>query len=281
MSSAPVSTQAGIPEGIDSRHRRNHWMNQIAGHAQMKPDATAFRFMGNTVTWRETDERSTAFAAALARRGVQFGDRVLLLTLNRPETAEAVFGINKLGAMAVPVNIRLSPPELAYIFDDADADVLVVESVLLPLAGAVAAISPRIKRMVVVGGPAGEGAEAFDDLVAESPAGFELPDVPEDTTALIMYTSGTTGRPKGAMLDHLNLQAQSLTCIRANAVFTEDDIAFLTAPMFHIAGFGSIAPNFVLGIPTVIHPLGAFNPAAIIDAWEQERATIVFNVPTQ
>ena len=269
------------PAGIAPRHRRSHWMNQVAGHARMKPDATAFRFMGTTVTWREADEVSTAFAAALQRRGVRYGDRVLLLTLNRPETAEAVFGINKLGAMAVPVNIRLSPPELAYIFDDADADVLVVESVLLPLAAAVAAITPRIRRVIVVGGPAGEGAESFADLVAEDLAGFELPDIPEDTTALIMYTSGTTGRPKGAMLDHLNLQAQSLTCIRANAVFTEDDIAFLTAPMFHIAGFGSIAPNFLLGIPTVIHPLGAFNPAAIIDAWEQERATIVFNVPTQ
>ena len=273
---AAPKTQTGILQ----RYRRSHWMSQIAGHAQQRPDAPAFRFMGNTVTWRETDADSTAFAAALDRRGVRFGDRVLLLTLNRPETAIAVFGINKLGAMAVPVNVRLSPPELAYIFDDADTDVLVVESMLLPLVSAVAAITSRIRQLIVVGGPA-DGGEAFADLVAEDAAGFALPDVPEDTTALVMYTSGTTGRPKGVMLDHLNLAAQSLTCIRANGIVTEDDVAFLTAPMFHIAGFGSIAPNFLLGIPTVIHPLGAFDPAAIIDAWERERATIVFNVPTQ
>ncbi len=96
-----------------------------------------------------------------------------------------------------------------------------------------------------------------------------------------MYTSGTTGRPKGAMLDHVNLFAQSLTLLRVNQTFDEDDIAFMTAPLFHIAGLGSIAPNFVIGIPTVIHPLGAFNPTELLDAWERERATVVFNVPQQ
>lgn len=83
------------------------------------------------------------------------------------------------------------------------------------------------------------------------------------------------------MLDHVNLFAQSLTLLRANQVFGEDDIAFMTAPLFHIAGLGSIAPNFVIGIPTVIHPLGAFNPTELLDAWEKEKATIVFNVPQQ
>jgi fatty-acyl-CoA synthase len=83
------------------------------------------------------------------------------------------------------------------------------------------------------------------------------------------------------MLSHRNLQLQGLTCIRAMDINDESDIAFLTAPFFHIAGLGSMAGNLQLGIPTVIHPLGAFDPAAVVDAWELERATVVFNVPQQ
>ena len=265
---------------IPSAARRNHWMNQVAGHAAMKPDATAFRFVGRSWTWGQVDSHMDAFAAALQRRGVAAGDRVLLLTLNRPEVVEAIFGINRIGAMAVPINFRLTPPEIAYIVDDADASVIVVEGPLAPLVGAVAQITDRIKTVIVIG-EAGEGQESYDELIAEDASDFAAPDVPEDTPALIVYTSGTTGRPKGALLDHINMFSQSITCIRANDVTDESDIAFLTAPLFHIAGMGSIAPNFILGIPTVIHPLGAFNPTELLDAWEREGATIVFNVPQQ
>jgi fatty-acyl-CoA synthase len=117
--------------------------------------------------------------------------------------------------------------------------------------------------------------------VAEDRGDFVAPDVPEDTCALIMYTSGTTGRPKGAMLDHVNLFCQAVTCIRANEQFDQEDIGFMTAPLFHIAGLGSLAPALVLGNLTVLHPLGAFNATETLDAWERERATVVFNVPTQ
>ncbi len=259
--------------------RRNHWMNQIAGHAAMQPEATAFRYLGVATTWLQTHTRMTAFAAALQRRGVKFGDRVLMLVLNRTEVIEAVMGINTLGAMAVPINIRLAPPEIAYIIDDADGDVLIVDEPLVPLVKAVAASTKRIKRVIVLG--RGADMETFEELVAEDPGEFVAPDVPEDTPALIMYTSGTTGRPKGAMLDHINMSGQALTCIRAMEIFSEDDVAFMTAPLFHIAGLGSIAPNFLLGVTTVIHPLGGFDAGALLDAYEREGATIVFNVPAQ
>ncbi|MFF2493619.1 long-chain-fatty-acid--CoA ligase [Agromyces sp. NPDC058064] len=260
--------------------RRNHWMAQVATHATNRPEATAFKYLGRTTSWREVHERVTHLAAALRRRGVAEGDRVLLLTLNSPEVVEAVFAVNTLGAIAVPINVRLTPPEIAYIVDDADASVIIVDAPLAPLVGVVSGITQRLTRVLVLG-EAGEGQESVPELIGEPLDGFEAPDVAEDATALIMYTSGTTGRPKGAMLDHLNLAAQALTCIRANAVVDESDISFMTAPLFHIAGLGSIAPNFIIGIPTVIHPLGAFDPAAIVDAWEAERATIVFNVPQQ
>ncbi|MBZ5707826.1 long-chain-fatty-acid--CoA ligase [Nannocystis pusilla] len=246
----------------------------------MRPAETAFIHRDVVTTWKQAHERITAFAAALQRRGVRHGDRVLMLVLNRTEVVEAIMGINTLGAMAVPINMRLAPPEIAYIIDDADGDVLIVDEPLVPLVAAIKQSTGRLKRVIVLGS-AQAGMERFDDLVAEDPAGFVAADVPESTPALIMYTSGTTGRPKGAMLDHVNMTAQALTCIRAMEIFTETDVAFMTAPLFHIAGLGSIAANFLLGIPTVIHPLGGFDAGALLDAYEKCGATIVFNVPSQ
>ncbi|MFE3026360.1 AMP-binding protein, partial [Nocardia tengchongensis] len=97
------------------RSVRNHWVNQIATHAAMRPDHVAFKFKGAETTWKQLHERSEKFAGALSRRGVGFGDRVVLLALNYTEYIEAVMGINALGAIAVPVNFRLTPPEVAYI----------------------------------------------------------------------------------------------------------------------------------------------------------------------
>src|ERR1041384_8167219 len=93
--------------GEPIRSRRNHWNNQLATQALMRPDAVAFRFRGHDTTWRQLHERSLRFADALARRGIGFGDRVLILALNHTEYLEAVFSINELGAIAVPVNFRL------------------------------------------------------------------------------------------------------------------------------------------------------------------------------
>lgn len=100
------------PFSIPAGQRRNHWMNQVVRHAAMRPDATALKFRGAVTTWSELHENTTAFAAALQRRGVGFGDRVLLLTLNHPGVIETVLGINTLGAIAVPINVRLAPPEI-------------------------------------------------------------------------------------------------------------------------------------------------------------------------
>jgi fatty-acyl-CoA synthase len=260
---------------------RHHWMSHVAAHAAMRPDATAVRFRGVATTWRDLAERSFSLAAALRERGVGHGDRVALLTLNHPFFLESVIAINTLGAMAVPLNVRLAPPELDYIIGDSAPAAILVDAPLAPLLAAVPGIAERIPTRVVIGeSPEGSDLIPYEDLVATHEP-LDLPDVPEETTALVMYTSGTTGRPKGAMLSHRNMQIQALTCIRAMEMFDESDVGFLTAPFFHIAGLGSIVANLLVGAPTVIHPLGAFDPAEVLDAYEREGATIVFNVPQQ
>ncbi|HEX6341013.1 long-chain-fatty-acid--CoA ligase [Umezawaea sp.] len=268
-----------IPE-VPAWSFRHHWMAHAATHAVMRPDKPALRHLGRTTTWSQLSRRSLRLAAALADRGVGEGDRVALLTLNHPWFVESVFAANSLGAMAVPLSFRLAPLELDHVLVDCEPSAVVVDERLLPLLDA-APFAASIGTVVVVGGSgATDGRLAYEEFLAGAEP-MELPDVSEESTALIMYTSGTTGEPKGVMLSHRNLQLQALTCIRAMTMVDDSDVAFLTAPFFHIAGLGSIVANFLLGSTVVIHPLGAFDPRAVLDAYEREGATVVFNVPQQ
>ncbi|MCT2543637.1 long-chain-fatty-acid--CoA ligase [Streptomyces atratus] len=259
---------------------RHHWMTHAATHAAMRPDKPALRYLGATTTWSQLSHRSLRLAAALADRGVTAGDRVALLTLNHPWFVESVLAANSLGAMAVPLNFRLTPLELGHILSDCAPTVIVVDAQLLPQFHEVPRVT-SITTVIVIGEPgAAEQHVGYEDLLAGY-APLELPDISEDSTALIMYTSGTTGQPKGVLLSHRNMQVQAITCIQAMDMFDDSDIGFLTAPFFHIAGLGSIVANFLVGGTVVIHPLGAFDPRAVLDAYEREGATIVFNVPQQ
>lgn len=259
---------------------RHHWMSHAATHAMMRPNKPALRYLGETTTWAQLSRRSLQLAAALADRGVTAGDRVAMLTLNHPWFVESVFAANSLGAMAVPLSFRLARLELDHILADCTPSAIVVDAQLLPLLESVPCAAP-IGTVIVIGEPDGTGRHvAYEEfLSAHEP--MELPDVSEESTALIMYTSGTTGRPKGVLLSHRNLQLQALTCIRAMEMFDDSDVGFLTAPFFHIAGLGSIVANILVGSTVVIHPLGAFDPRAVLDAYEREGATVVFNVPQQ
>ncbi len=113
--------------------RGQNWTNSTR-HALMQPDATALRFLCRTTTWGELNHRVTALAGALGRRGVAMGDRVLILMLNRTEFVETVLATNLIGAIAVPVNFRMTPTEIAFLVGDCEARVVVTEPVLAGVA---------------------------------------------------------------------------------------------------------------------------------------------------
>lgn len=264
--------------------RRQNWTNQLSRHALMQPDKTAIRFLGQTTTWGELDRRVTALAGFLHERGVAFGDRVLILMLNRTEFLEAVLATNKLGAIAVPVNFRMTPAEIAFLVSDCAAEVIVTESVLAKVATAVRGIDATLATVIVAGGSSEDGTFDYEDAVAEggavSPREVTV-DIPNDSPALIMYTSGTTGKPKGAVLTHNNLAGQVMTLLFTNGADINNDIGFIGVPFFHIAGVGSIVSGLLLGRPTVLYPLGAFDPNELLDVLQAEKVTGIFLVPAQ
>jgi fatty-acyl-CoA synthase len=260
--------------------RRQNWVNQLERHAYMQPGAAALRFLGNTVTWADLRDRVAALAGALGRRGVGPGDRVMVLMLNRTEFVESVLAANMIGAIAVPINFRLTPPEIAFLVDDCEAQVMITESVLAPVAAGVRNLTSVLSSIVVAGDSGADGLLAYEDLVNEPGDPARAADVPNEAPALIMYTSGTTGRPKGAVLTHTNLTGQTMANLYTHG-FAANDVGFIGVPFFHIAGIGNLLTGLLMGLPTVIHPLGAFDPGHLLDVLAAEKVTGIFLVPAQ
>lgn len=261
--------------------RRQNWVNQLERHAMMQPDAPALRFVGNTMTWADLRRRVAALAGALSGRGVGFGDRVMILMLNRTEFVESVLAANMIGAIAVPLNFRLTPTEIAVLVEDCVAHVMLTEAALAPVAIGVRNIQPLLSVIVVAGGSSQDSVFGYEDLLNEAGDVNEPVDIPNDSPALIMYTSGTTGRPKGAVLTHANLTGQAMTALYTSGANINSDVGFVGVPLFHIAGIGNMLTGLLLGLPTVIYPLGAFDPGQLLDVLEAEKVTGIFLVPAQ
>jgi fatty-acyl-CoA synthase len=250
-----------------------HWIDHVARHAHATPDAVAIRFGDESISWAALHDRVHRLAAAFAARGVRRGDRVVILMTNRPEFVEVTLAANAAGAMAVPVNFRLAPAEAAYILGDCAPALVVTDALLAPLAAAASAPLPQVPPIVVAGD---ESYQAMLGETAAAPPEVEIGDV-----ALIMYTSGTTGRPKGAMLTHLNLLMQSVTAIRTSRLSGDGHVGLVNVPLFHIAGIGSMPPALMIGATSVIMPTAPFDAQTTLDVIEAEGVTSLFLVPAQ
>lgn len=228
--------------------------------------------------YEELADRIDRFASALAERGVAKGDRVAYLGDNHPDFLTTLFACGTIGAVFVPLNTRLAPPELEYMIDDAGARVLVLHEEVRRLARA-AAWSSVVERRIVVDGPAEAPAvEALDDVLATASAAPAAAAVSLDDPAMILYTSGTTGRPKGAVLTHGNLTWNALNVLVDYDVVS-DERALMIAPMFHVASLGmGVLPTLLKGGTIVLQD--KVQPGAVLAAIETHRITSLSGVPT-
>jgi fatty-acyl-CoA synthase len=195
-----------------------------------------------------------------------------VLGLNSIEVLETFLAGVRLGAIVVPVNFRLVADEVAYVLADSGAVALVVDAALSELAAKAREQAPGVTAVVTIGGD-------YDDVLAA--AGTDPLDVvvDEDEPAFIMYTSGTTGRPKGAVLTHRNLLMHVFSQVTHLGFAPDDMVGSPGAPMFHIAGLAGMLPMLLRGGCVVLTRSGGFDPVETLDLIENERISSIFLVP--
>ncbi len=245
-----------------------HW---FAARAANTPHRRALTFEGTTWTYGEMLERIDSLAVELQRGGVCHGDRVAFLGLNQPAYFETLFAAARLGAIFVPLNFRLTGPELAFIVNDAGIHTLVADELHRPAAELVRAELP-VRRYL-----SDAVADGWEPLHGERQSLSGPEPIDSDEVALIMYTSGTTGLPKGAMLTHANLWWNNTNAmLQFDAL--EDDVTLVVAPLFHIGGLNvTTLLAWQKGAEVVLHRM--FDPAACVEDIARYGVTTMFGVP--
>jgi len=249
-----------------------NWLYQ---RARRTPHRKALTFEGTTWTYADLQSRIDRLAAGLRTNGVCQGDRVGFLGFNQPAFLHTLFAAARLGAIFVPLNYRLTGPELGYIIANAGIHTLIVDPPHQPLIDPIRDNLP-CRRFFSAEQPATHWP-ALDALIdAHEPVRTGVT-VTEDEVALIMYTSGTTGQPKGAMLTHGNIWWNNVNVLHAYDV-SENEVSLLVAPLFHIGGLNV---NSLLiwqkGGHIVLHR--TFDPSRCLDDIARHRVTTMFAVP--
>lgn len=260
----------------------------LVNTAARLPTRPAITWGDRTLDYAAFDRRTDALAHGLAGLGVRQGDRVAVLMRNRPELLEAMYACFKAGYCLVPLNARFTAEEVAYHVRDCAAAAILTDAEgadVVLAAGAVgrAATAETTGPPVVVAGDGGRraGVHRHEDLVAQGDGrGSAVADVGRDDLAWLFYTSGTTGRPKGAMLTHQNLAFVVASWLADLTPLTEHDVTLHVAPLTHGAGFHALAAT-ARGAHQVISPSAHFDPPEVLALMRRCGVTNTWMVPTQ
>jgi long-chain acyl-CoA synthetase len=247
------------------------------------PNNTATIHQGRKQTYRELWERARALSKALGELGAQRGDRIAIYLLNSPQFLEVVYACFEIGAVVVPLNTRLAADELVFIINDADCMAFITDETLQPLA---ASFRPRLEGVnhyVAINGSNEFSdyetliAQHINDVSGDDSAPLSDEGTSEEELAGLFYTSGTTGLPKGVMLNHRNLWMNAMHTLAARA--PEPSPVFLhAAPMFHLATFPAVINITLIGGAHAILP--KFDLKELMEIVERERVTSTVLVPT-
>ena len=254
-------------------------------NARKYPDREALIFAEKRITWRQLDERSNRLGNALLARGIGRGDKVAVLMRNRPEIIETYFSVAKIGGVSVPINFRLAPREIAHMINNSDSKILIYESYFQDAVEKIKSGLPQVEKFIVLDGGAAPGTERYADLAAGGDPGRPMIWVDDDDPSFILYTSGTTGLPKGAVMTHKNFVIAALTvgmtiyqsATRNNLPPPQHLTSLMTAPLFHVAAIANILRYAYLGHTVIVRE---FDVLSVLTTIEKEKVTYYFGVPT-
>jgi long-chain acyl-CoA synthetase len=248
----------------------------VRRNAAARREAVAIHYEDQTITYGDLDRRSNQVANALTAAGIRSQARVAVLAKNGPAFFELWFGAAKAGAVLVPVNFRLAPPEIAYVINDAGAELLFVGADFYRAIGSIAGQLESVRAIVALDGDHPEWPDYAEWSARGSTADPALPIRPSDC-AVQMYTSGTTGHPKGAQLSHANLLTLLPGALRQFGSWNERDVSLVCMPLFHIGGSGWALVGLYAGARNVL--AREFDPPAILRLMERFDVTKAFFVP--
>src|SRR6202012_1889845 len=256
-----------------------HLADMVRAHAKSRGRAPAFEFEGHSTSFIELDANTNRVANGLKALGVKPRERIAYLGKNSDIYFELLLGAMKANVVMAPVNWRLAGPEVAFIVGDCKAAVLFVGPEFITQARNILPQLPGLRAVITTEGGAPEWQDfaAWRNAQSAADPGVEIS--PKDV-AIQLYTSGTTGKPKGAMLSHANF----LSLVRAGGVerpawntWTADDVSLIAMPIFHIGGSGSGLLCLYHGAKGVI--AREFDPTKVLDFFEQSGITRLFMVP--
>lgn len=240
------------------------------------PDKYAYIYEDKSVTYQELNQQVDQLAAGLSAQGIRKGDGVALILGNSPEFVIAYYGILRLGAFAIPINPMFTQGEISYILDNSQAKVVIAIASVANKLSELTKKSNNIKCVIYTDGKSQEWT--WERLMDTSNLGFESPFIHQDDLAVVLYTSGTTGKPKGAMLSHRNLvsNAESISQL---VELNEEDRVVAVLPMFHVFCMTlCLNDSIACGATVIIIP--RFSPQDVVSTIKEKQVTVFVGVPT-
>ncbi len=251
---APIQTLADIPRY----------------HASLIPNSVALSFEGKETTYGRLDQISNQVANGLIAAGVKPARRIAILDKNSDAFFSVLLGAAKVNAVVVPINARLAAPEIAFVINDAEAEVLFIGEPFLETLAKIRDQLVSVRKVIVLDASYAAWRDAQD---LGDPGVVSQP----DDVCIQMYTSGTTGHPKGVQLTHRNFSLTSPTVLDFWGYWTPDDTLLITMPLFHIAGAGTGILGLLAGMKIVV--LREFSSSQVLQSIQRDRVTASFFVP--
>ena len=252
----------------------------IAAHARLRPNKIGARDSRRSLSYAEWHQRASQLANGLINLGLKRGDRVGIIAYNCLEWMEIYAGLARAGLVAVPLNFRLSAPEISYILQNAKVSAVITGPEFCSTLNELRHELPiAADRYLVIGETPNSKWHSYGTLLSQASTADEFDPVDPNTTCALMYTSGTTGRPKGAIRSH-SASAMIALATAVEMAFTDNDTALLVMPLCHANSLYFGTTFMHLGATCIVDDRRSYDPEALLSTLAQEKVTFTSLVPT-